>query len=461
MAKQRDLKAENPAQAEPEPSLKPAPRDKEVELSYGQEMVWLLEQINPEAMFYNIVERFGIKGELDIALLRRCIDEVVKRHEVLRTVYPVVAGQAVQKIEAPMPCDLRVLDLRQVSAQERDAEAQRLIVADVKTRFDLTKGPLFRPLLLRVQDEDYILAVVIHHIAIDGWSLRLFINEIVAFYDAFSEGRTPNLAPIQIQYADFAYWQRRWLTGSRLNNHRDYWRGRLGQKPPVLKLRTDYAPGQVRTFDSAAYHTFVPSDVVEGLREIGRCEGATFFTVLLAGFATLLMRYTGQEDFVIGSVISSRTRPEVESLLGFFVNSLALRTDMTGNPTFSSLVARTREIVFAAHEHGAFPFHRLVEVMRPNRDVNSNPFAQIFLNMLNLWDREEVSLPNLSIRPLGGLDLHMPVDLFTLFASVSAQQLSLTFVYSHNRANGAGSLPTAGSGGFVSAISDLGFTDVN
>jgi amino acid adenylation domain-containing protein len=434
MEKQRELKTQKPLVAptteEAVLPLKPAPRDEEFELSFGQEMVWLLEQIIPEAMFYNVVERFGIKGALDVELLHRCIDEVIKRHEALRTTYPVVGGRPVQRIKPPAPCDLRVVDLRQTPAAQRDQEARRLIVADVKTRFDIAVGPVLRPSLLRLGEDDYILALVMHHIAIDGWSLRLFIHEIAALYAAFSEGRTPELPQIPVQYADFAYWERRWLTGSRLTNHRDYWSKTLGEQPPALNLQTDFPVISNRTFDSATYQTAIPADVVEGLREIGRREGATFYTVLLAGFATLLMRYSGREDFVIGSVITSRPRPEVENLLGFFVNSLALRMNLTGNPTFSELVSRAREIVFAAHEHGAFPFQRLVEVMQPKRRMNSNPFAQVFLNMLNLWDREEASLPNLSIRPLGGLDLHMPVDLFTLFARVSVQQLDLMFVYS-------------------------------
>jgi len=434
MEKQRELKTQKPLVApttdEAVLPLKPAPRDEELELSFGQEMVWLLEQIIPEAMFYNIVERFGIKGSLDVELLRRCIDEVIKRHEALRTTYPMVGGRPVQRIKPPAPCDLRVADLRETPAAQRDQEARRLIVADVKTRFDIAVGPVLRPSLLRLGEDDYILALVMHHIAIDGWSLRLFMHEIAALYAAFNEGRTPELPQIPVQYADFAYWERRWLTGSRLTNHRDYWRKTLGEQPPALNLQTDFPLISNRTFDSATYQTVIQADVVEGLREIGRREGATFYTVLLAGFATLLMRYSGREDFVIGSVITSRPRPEVENLLGFFVNSLALRMNLTGNPTFSELVSRAREIVFAAHEHGAYPFQRLVEVMQPKRSMNSNPFAQVFLNMLNLWDSEEVSLPNLSIRPLDGLDLHMPVDLVTLFARVSVQQLDLMFVYS-------------------------------
>ena len=197
MEKQRELKTQKPLVAptteEAVLPLKPAPRDQELELSFGQEMVWLLEQIIPEAMFYNVVERFGFKGALDVELLRRCIDEVIKRHETLRTTYPVVGGRPVQRIKSPAPCDLRVVDLRKIPAAQRDQEARRLIVADVKTRFDIAVGPVLRPSLLRLGDDDYILALVMHHIAMDGWSLRLFIHEIAALYAAFSEGRTPEL----------------------------------------------------------------------------------------------------------------------------------------------------------------------------------------------------------------------------------------------------------------------------
>ena len=421
--------AEAPGPFEMGPPLEPAPRTEDLELSLGQEMVWLLEQMLPEAMFYNIAERFNVKGRLDIGLLSRSIDEVVKRHEILRTIYPVVAGQPVQRVEPPRPCSLRVFDLRQLPIEDRDGEARRLIVASVKTRFDLERDEVLRPLLVRLADEEYIFAVVIHHIAIDGWSLHLFIREIASFYSAFLEDRVSELPRLPIQYADFARWQRSWMTGGVLARHQDYWRNTLGVDPPILNLRTDYAPGRVRTFNSAVFRVNVASETLEGLKEISRRAGATLFTSLLAGFATLLMRYSGQEDFIIGSVMSGRVRPEVENLLGFFVNSLALRVDLSGNPTFSELVRRAREIVFAAHEHGAYPFQRLVEVMQPKRSLNSNPFVQVFLNMLNLWDRDELSLPDLSIRPMGGLDLHLPTDLFTVFVSAIGQQLTLSFFY--------------------------------
>jgi amino acid adenylation domain-containing protein len=412
------------------PPMRPVPRNGPMKLSFGQEMIWLLEQIAPEVMFYNIVERFQIRGHVDVDVLRLSIDEVIKRHEILRTVYLNVNGQPVQKVEAPSPVRLRFHDLRQVVVADRDEEARQLIVAEVRTQFDLSVGPMVRPMLLRIANDDFIFALIIHHMAIDGYSLRLFVDEIASFYTAVFENRIPSLPALPVQYVDFAHWQRRWLNDERLSTHRNYWRGKLGQNPPALNLRTDYMPPAARTFASATYHVSVGGDVLHALKEIGRQQEATLFTVLLAAFGTLLMRYSGQDDFVIGGVMSDRARPEVEHVIGFFVNSLALRLDLSGDLTFNDLVARTRTIVFEAQEHGAFPFHRLVEIMQPKRSANSNPFAQVFMNMLNLWDREDVTLPDASIRPLGGLDLHMPVDLFTLFAAVSGSSLQMTFVYS-------------------------------
>ena len=434
MANAREPQGQKPASAsrpiELGPPFERAPRTDDLELSFGQEMIWLQEQMIPEAMLYNLVERFAVKGRLDVELLRRCVEEVVKRHEILRTIYPVVAGRPVQRVEPPYACSLQVVDLRDRPIEDREREARRLIEANVKTRFDLERDAVLRPQLLQLGDEDYVFAVVVHHIAIDGWSFRLFIDEIASCYSAFLEGRTPDLPGVAIQYADFAYWQRRWMAGDVSAGHLDYWRDRLGKNPPILSLPLDFAPRPTRTFDSSVFRVTIDSETLERLKEISRRAGATLFTVLLGAFATVLMRYSGQEDFILGSIMSARVRPEVENLLGFFGNLLALRVDLSGNPTFAELVLRAREIVFAAHEHGAYPFQRLVEAMQPKRTATSNPFVQVTLNMLNLWDRDEVFLPDLSIRPLGGLDLHMPTEVLLLFASGNARQLILSFFYS-------------------------------
>lgn len=447
------------------PPLERVPRTDDLELSFGQEMIWLQDQMIPEVMFYNVVERFGVKGRLDVELLRRCIDEVTKRHEILRTIYPIVAGWPVQRVEPPHPCSLRVFDLRKCPTQDREGEARRLIAANVKTRFDLERDAVLRPLLLQLGDEEFIFAVVVHHIAIDGWSLRLFIHEITTFYSAFLEGRKPQLHRITVQYVDFARWQRRWMTGDVLARHRDYWRDKLGTSPPLLNLRSDFTPGSIRTFNSSVFHVTINSDTLERLKEISRRAGATLFAVLLGAFATLLMRYSEQEDFIVGSIMSARVRPEVDNLLGFFGNLLALRIDLSGNPTFNELVSRMREIVFEAHEHGAYPFQRLVEVMQPKRSANSNPFVQSLVEHAQFvgpgrslfaepfdppprWARcayADGCLDALCIRELAATD--------SLFLQYRAVQIY------HDRAYGEGYAQFAQIGFGLRTNADLGFTD--
>ena len=412
------------------PPLRPIPRGGDLALSFGQERIWVLEQLQPESLFYNVVERFGLSGRLDIELLRRSIEAVVSRHEVLRTTYPSVGGQPVQRIGPPARWNLRLVDLRRHPAQDRDDEARRQIVAEAKTPFDLASGPVLRTTLLLLAEEQYVLAVTVHHIAIDGWSLRLFMHELAANYTAYVEGRAPVLLALPVQYADFAHWQRHWLTGEVLASQRDYWREQLGKHPPTLDLPTDYVRPPIRTFAGATHYAVVPSALLIKLRELSRQEGVTLFTTLLAGFTTLLIRYTGQEDFVIGTLIAGRVRPEIEHALGFFVNTLALRTDLSGNPTFQQAVARTRDVVIGAHAHEAFPFEKLVDEIKPERGLSNNPLAQVFLNMLNVGKREQLVLPELRISPIGGLDVHAVADGITLFVSESHEQLDLCYVYS-------------------------------
>jgi len=434
MAKQRNLKAGKLSAAsaigELIPPLKPAPRNGELELSFGQELIWLQEQIVPETIFYNVAQRFGIRGRLDVELLRRCLDEIIKRHEILRTVYAVVAGRPVQRVQAPYSSSLPIFDLRQLPIEDRESEARRLMVADVKTPFDLTRDRVMRPMLVQLEDEEYILGIVMHHIAMDGRSLQVLVHEIISLYSSFLGGRIPDLPAVEVQYADYAHWQRRWMTGDVLTVHRDYWLKNLGKNPPLLNLRSDFAPGPARTFDSSVFKVSLNSDTRESLQEIGRQAGATLFTVLLSGLVTLLMRYSKQEDFVVGAVMSCRNHPQVDDLIGFFVNTLALRVDLSGNPTFGELVSRMREIVFAAHAHGTYPFQQVVEFVQPKRQMNGSTFVRVFLNMLTMWDQEEVNfLPNLSIRSLGGIDLHLPTDFLWVFASSSERELSLSFFY--------------------------------
>jgi len=399
------------------------------ELSFGQERIWFLEQLQPESLFYNVIERFGFYGQLDVELLRRSIAILVDRHEILRTVYPAPGGQPTQKVQPPESWTFRFIDLRGSELERREKEARDLITAEAKTPFDLAVGPLLRTTVLQLNDLEFVLAVTVHHIAIDGWSLRLFVHELAQHYQALKTSGTTVYSKDLVQYADFANWQRRWFKGEVLGKQRAYWLDQLGKNPPTLDLPTDYGYPATRTFEGTPYYSVISPETFSRLRELGRDEGVTLFTLLLAAFSVLLMRYSAQEDFVLGSLAAGRLRPEVEKSLGFFANTLAFRLDLSGNPTFREAVARAREVVAGANENEAFPFEKLVEMVKPERGRANNPLAQVFINMLNFWKRDEIVLPELRIRPLGGFDIHCVADAITLFVSVGHEHVDLCYVY--------------------------------
>jgi amino acid adenylation domain-containing protein len=423
------LETESPS-GEAEPPLIPTRRDCDLDLSFGQEMLWFLEQLLPDARFYNIAERFAFEGHLDVESLRRSIEAVVNRHEVLRTTYADIDGRRLQRIGPPAFWTLRLVDLRGLPARERDVEARRIVTAEAKERFDLSTGPVLRTMLLQLADESYVLAIVVHHIAIDGWSLNIFKRELLEYYSAFTETRAPRLPDRPLQYADFASWERRWLTGKTLARLRAYWLGKLGPQPPKLQLPTDHPLQPIRSLEGATHHDVVESTVLARLREFCRREDITAFTALLAAFAVLMMRYSGQDDFVLGSYFAGRERPETRDTIGYFVNTTALRMNLADNPSFLEAIARTRDVVFGAHAHQGLPFHHLVEEINPQRALNSNPFADVFLNMLNMWNREEAVLANLRIRSLGGLDVHVAAYALTLFVTDRGPDLELSYVFS-------------------------------
>jgi amino acid adenylation domain-containing protein len=414
-----------------EPPLQRIARDRDLQLSFGQERVWFLEQLQPENVFYNVLDLFTFHGQLNVELLRRSIEAVVNRHEVLRTTYPSIEGQPFQKIGPPVTWVLRVVDLREDFAPvDRETEARRQIAADAKTPFDLGTGPLLRTTLYKLDDQDYIFALIVHHIAIDGWSVKLLMRELALHYTAAIEGRSPSLPDLPVQYADFAVWQRQWLSGKRYAAERDYWLGQLGARPPTLNLCSDFARPSRRTFAAGVHTAVIPATLLARLRELSRQEGVTLFTTLLTGFVVLLMRYTRQEDFVVGTLIAGRTRPELEPVLGFFANTLALRIDLSGDPSVKEAIARTRDVVIGAHSHETFPFEKIVEEIRPERGLSNNPLTNVFFNMLNFWKRDEIVLPGIRVLPIGGLDLHSVADGLTLFASESGDQLDLRYSYS-------------------------------
>ena len=356
-------------------------------LSFSQRRLWFLDQMDPGNSSYNMPAAVRIRGPLDVGALERSLNAVVERHEALRTTFPAVAGEGVQVVAARLHVPLPVVDL--AASPERELLARRRIEQEANEPFDIATGPLLRALLLRLAGDEHLLVLTMHHIVSDGWSMGVFVHELSALYDGFRAGQSPGgkhgspLQPLPIQYADFAAWQRRWLSGERLEGQLAYWRERLQGAPPLLELPTDRPRPPRQSFRGAVYNFDLPPDLADSLRALARQQGATLFMVLLAGFAALLHRWSGEEQVVVGSSIANRNRVETEGLIGFFVNLLALRTDLSGDPGFVELLARVRETTLGAYEHQDLPFDKLVEELQPERHASYGPICQVVFGMPN------------------------------------------------------------------------------
>jgi amino acid adenylation domain-containing protein len=435
-AEQRQQGATGPGHTRPgaeagAPDLRPLVRDgSDLPLSFGQERVWFIEQLHPGSPVYNLLMRVGLSGRLDIAALRRAIEALVTRHESLRTTFPTVDGRPVQRVGVPGPWTLPVEDLRALPPDARDAEERRRSAAEGRAPFDLATGPLLRTTLFRLTDTEHILSIAVHHIVSDGWSLNLMLRELAALYTASVSGAPPAVPALPVQYADFASWQRQWLTGDLLDEQRRYWLQRLGGTLPVLDLPTDRPRPAVRAFDGVARTSMVDPRVLEGLRELSRRDGVTLFVTLLTAFKTLLLRYTGQHDVIVGAPVAGRVRREIESLVGFFVNTLVLRTDLGGDPTFREAMHRVRDTVIGAHAHPDLPFEKLVEELEPERDLTRNPLFQVLFNMLSFGFGDEIRAPGLGVRALPSLELLSTTDGLTLYGLEARDSLHLCVVYS-------------------------------
>ena len=381
------------------PSLRPVSREEGLPLSFAQERLWFLEQLEPGNTAYNIAAAYRLRGPLDVAALERSLNEIVRCHEVLRTTFATMDGRPVQVIAPEMSLTLPVEDLQELPEAEREAEAQRLLTEEAQRPFDLEKGPLLRAALLRLDEEEHVLLLTMHHIVSDGWSMGVFNRELAVLYEAFSVGKPSPLPELPIQYADFAVWQREWLQGEVLEEQLAYWREHLGGDLSVLELPTDRPRPAAQSFRGATQSFVLSGDLTESLKALSRREGVTLFMTLLAAFKTLLYRYTGQEDVVVGSPIAGRNRSEIEGLIGFFVNTLVLRTDLSGNPTFRELLERVREVALGAHARQDLPFEKLVEALQPERDLSRNPLFQVMFAFQNA-PMEALMLPGLTVTPL-------------------------------------------------------------
>ncbi|HEX4961001.1 MAG TPA: amino acid adenylation domain-containing protein, partial [Thermoanaerobaculia bacterium] len=383
------------------PPLRPAPREGDLPLSFAQERLWFLDQLQPDSAAYNVPAAVRLTGRLDVPALAASLHEIVRRHESLRTSFAVRSGRPVQVIETSFELLLPVIDLSSLESGRREVEARSLTAAEALRPFDLRRAPVLRALLVRLTGEEHGLLLTLHHIASDGWSTGVLVREMVTLYRAFSQGEPSPLPELPVQYADFALWQRGWLQGEALEAQLAYWRGVL-TGAPVLQLATDRTRTALQGYRGADEGFILPGEVSGALRLLVRQRGVTPFMVLLAGFEAFLGRYTGQDDLVVGSIIANRTRSELEGLIGFFVNTLALRGDLSGEPTFSELLVRSRESALGAYAHQDLPFEKLVAELQPERDLSRSPLFQVLFQLQNApTDAEPVELPGLELRPMG------------------------------------------------------------
>ncbi|MGV0024746.1 amino acid adenylation domain-containing protein [Phormidesmis priestleyi] len=365
-------------------------------LSFAQQRLWFLAQLAPDNPFYNVSAAIRLTGTLDQKALERSFHEIVCRHAALRTTFETVDGQPVQVVK-DVSVKLSVVNLQTVAVSDRDSITQQLATTEAQHPFNLTIDSLLRVTLLQFAPTEAVLLLTMHHIVADGWSLGVLIRELACFYTAFVEGRSPTLRPLPIQYADFACWQRNWLQGEVLEKQLAYWRRQL-QALPVLHLPSDRSRPAVPTYRGATYPLQLSPMLTEALEALSQQSKTSLFITLLAAFQTLLYRYTGQEDIAIGSPIANRHRSELEGLIGFFVNSLVMRSDLSGNPTFRDLLERVRNVALEAYDHQDLPFEKLVEELDPDRDLSRNPLFQVAFALQNA-PMQALELPGLTLEP--------------------------------------------------------------
>jgi amino acid adenylation domain-containing protein len=409
------------------PRVVTIPREGPLPLSFSQERLWFLYQLEPESTAYSMPGSIHLKGRLDKRALERAFVKLAQRHETLRTTFRLVDDRPEQVIAAEPTISLEEVDLRGLPAAARGKEAVRLAEEESQKPFDLGTGPLFRVSLYQLDDEDHMLHVNMHHTISDYWSFGIMNREVIELYKAFAAGTTPRLAVLPVQYADFAYCQRQWLQGEVLATQLAYWKEKLGGELSTLDIPIDRARPEVQTHRGAIHSADISKTLVEGLRMLSRGKGVSLFMVLLAAFKVLLCRYTGQEDIVVGTPITGRNQMELESLIGFFINTLAMRTDLTGNSTFDEVLGRVRETALGAYAHQEMPFEKLVEELAPERNLGRTPLFQVFFNHIRV-DEGRVELPGLEIEVVGGLDREAKFDM-TLYVWEQADAIRLTALY--------------------------------
>ncbi|NER30313.1 MAG: AMP-binding protein, partial [Symploca sp. SIO1C4] len=371
----------------------------ELPLSYTQQRLWFLDQLEPNSALYNIPIALRLEGRLNQTALEQSLQEIIQRHEALRTNFITVNGKAIQIIHEETTWTISVTDLTHLSNNEQEIAAQKLTHQQGIQPFDLAKDSLIRATLVVLSQSEHILVVCMHHIVSDGWSTGVFIQELTTLYNAYIRGEPSPLTPLPIQYADFALWQREWLQGEVLQQQLSYWQNQLAEAPDLLSLPTDRPRPAVQTFAGAYQQFALSAELSSQLTQLSQKQGVTLFMTLLAAFDTLLYRYTGQEDILVGTPIANRNQDELEGLIGFFINTLVLRADLSNNPSFNELLSHVREVVLDGYAHQNLPLEMLVEVLQPERDLSYTPLFQV---MFALQDEtlSQVELTGLTASPL-------------------------------------------------------------
>ena len=354
-------------------------------LSFAQQRLWFLDQLIPENPVYNMPTAMRLSMPVDIEVLERSVNEIIKRHAILRTSFSMIDNQPVQIVSESLTLSIPVKDLTTLPASQRKEEARRLASEEALHPFNISQPPLVRGQLLKLDINDHVFLLTMHHIISDGWSMQIFWRELTEIYTAAMAGRSSPLTELPIQYADYAVWQRQWLQGEVLESQLSYWKKQLANLEE-LQLPTDKPRPAVQNFRGDRILVQLSGSLTEQLKALSQREGVTLFMTLLAAFKTLLHRYTGQEDLVVGTPTAGRTRTELEDLIGFFVNSLVLRSDLSGDPTFSELLRRIREVTTGAFSHQDMPFEMLVEELQPERSLSRNPIYQVTFQLIKVTD---------------------------------------------------------------------------
>ncbi len=411
-------------------TIQAVPRTESIPLSFAQQRLWFLDQLEPDSAFYNIPIALRLTGKLNAAAVAQSFTEIVRRHENLRTAFVTVDGQATQKIHSAVTVPMTRVSLTALPEQQRLATALALCQLEAEKPFVLANGQLIRVTLISLSDEDSLLLITLHHIVFDGWSSSVLTREFAALYQAFVNGEPSPLPELTIQYADFSYWQRQWLIGAVLQQQSDYWQQQLQDAPALLELPTDYVRPPVMTHNGANYSFTIPALLAEQINALSQRHQATLFMTLLAGYMVLLARYSQQTDVCVGTPFANRNRLELEQLIGFFVNTLVIRANLSTAPTFDVLLKQLRDTVLAAKQHQDLPFEHLVEILQPERNRSYSPLFQVMFVLQNT-SAQALPLPDLAVSAVHSDSAAAKFDL-TLHVYPAATSSELTGIFEYN-----------------------------